>query len=80
MPRTITLPHLHPGMEENVLVDWLKQEGDLVRYGEPLYIVETRKGVFEMPSELDGRVDRLLVPRGASVTPGQAIAIIEPLP
>jgi pyruvate/2-oxoglutarate dehydrogenase complex dihydrolipoamide acyltransferase (E2) component len=75
--KSVRLVNLHPRMDDSVLVDWLKQEGDLVRCGEPLYIVETRKGVFEVPSEFDGRIARLLVGRGASVVPGQEVALIE---
>lgn len=76
----VRLARLHPRMEGSVLVDWLKHEGDLVRCGEPLYVVETRKGVFEVPSEFAGRVVRLLVPSGASVGAGEELALIEPLP
>jgi len=77
--KTVRLANLHPRMDDSVLVGWLKQEGDLVRCGEPLYIVETRKGVFEVPSELEGRIAQLLVDTGASVVPGQELALIEPL-
>ncbi len=77
--KTVRLANLHPRMQGSVLLDWLKREGDLVRGGEPLYMVETRKGVFEVPSEFEGRVERLLVARGASVAVGQEIALIAPL-
>lgn len=65
--KSVRLASLHPRMAGSVLLDWLKQEGDIVRPGEPLYIVETRKGVFEVPSELEGRIGRLLVAKGASM-------------
>jgi len=77
--KTVRLANLHPRMEGNVLLDWLKLEGDLVRPGEPLYVVETRKAVFEVPSEFEGLIKRLLVAKGASVAAGQAIALVEPL-
>lgn len=79
-PKTVRLANLHPHMAGSVLLDWLKQEGDLVHRGEPLYVVETRKGLFEVPCEEEGRIERLLVARGASVRVGQAIALIAPLP
>jgi len=72
----VRLANLHPRMERNVLVSWLKQEGDPVRRGEPLYLVETRKGVFEVCSEFDGIVERLLVAQGARVVVGQEIGTI----
>ncbi len=78
--KIVTLANLHPRMEGSVLLDWLKQEGELVRQGEPLYVVETRKGVFDVPCECEGRIGRLLVARGASVEAGQAIALVGPAP
>ena len=71
--------NLHPRMERNVLIGWLRQEGDVVRRHEALYVVETRKGVFEVCSEMDGRVQRLLVADGAQVKVGQDIAVIRPV-
>lgn len=74
--RVIKLAPLHPRMDRNVILGWLKREGDAVRRHEPLYVVETRKGVFEVCSEAEGQVERLLVPQGSPVAVGQAIAII----
>ena len=74
----VKLANLHPRMEHNTLVSWLKNEGDPVRKGEPLYLVETRKGVFEVCSEVDGTVERLLVPALARVAADQEIAVIRP--
>lgn len=72
----VRLANLHPRMESNILVSWLKQEGDPVRRGEPLYLVETRKGVFEVCSEFDGIVEQLLVAQGARVVVGQEMGTI----
>ena len=70
------LANLHPRMVRNVLVSWLKGEGDPVNKGEPLYLVETRKGVFEVCSEVEGTVQELLVPENALVKVNQQIAMI----
>ena len=78
--KKIRLPNLHPRMRGGALLDWLKQEGELVRRGEPLYLVETRKGVFEVTCLFDGRIERLLVAKGASVAPDQEIALIDTAP
>ncbi|MGQ9681423.1 MAG: lipoyl domain-containing protein [Anaerolineae bacterium] len=74
--KTVRVVNLHPRMEDTVLLDWLKQEGEAVRHGDPLYLLETRKGVFEVPSEHDGCLERLLVAAGAVVAADQEIALI----
>ena len=74
----VKLANLHPRMEHNTLVSWLKGVGDPVRKGEPLYLVETRKGVFEMCSEVDGTLQQLLVAEKSHVTANQGIAVIAP--
>jgi len=48
-----------------------------VRRGEPLYLLETRKGVFEVCSEMDGTVERLLVRDQSPVLVDQEIAVIK---
>ena len=78
--RIVRLPSLHPRMEPAILLQWLKDEGDPVGRGEALYVVETRKAVFELPSEFEGTVERLLVAAGTPVTAGQEIARIRTHP
>lgn len=75
----VRVANLHPRMEKNVLLGWLKQEGEPVRKGEPLYLVETRKGVFEVCSEFTATVDRLLVSNGSLVAVLQEIALLRPV-
>ncbi len=74
--KVVRLANLHPRMERNTLIAWLKREGERVRRHEPLYIVETRKSTFEVCSEVEGEIDFLLVPPGAKVAAGQEIALI----
>lgn len=78
-PHVVRLANLHPHMERNVLVEWLKQEGDPVTKGEPLYLVETRKGLFEVCCELEGTIERWLVPEGSPVAADQEIALLRPV-
>ena len=72
----VRLANLHPRMERNTLITWLKREGDRVRRHEPLYVVETRKSTFEVCSEVEGVIDYLLVRQGGKVSVAQEIAII----
>lgn len=73
---TVLMASLHPRFEETTLTEWFKSEGENVLAGEPLYAVETYKGIFEISSEHNGTVERLLVPCGAKAKPNDPIAVI----
>jgi pyruvate dehydrogenase E2 component (dihydrolipoamide acetyltransferase) len=71
MPIDITVPRLGWNMDEGIFVAWLKQDGDLVRAGEPLFSLETDKAVQEVESLDAGRLQILPdAPR-----PGQTVAV-----
>ena len=76
--KVVRLANLHPRMDRNTMIAWLKREGERVRLHEPLYVVETRKSTFEVCSEVEGVIDFLLVPQGAKVAAQQEIALIRP--
>lgn len=50
----VTLPRQGWSMEEAAFVEWLKQDGDRVKPGDPLFAVETDKTVQEIESLDDG--------------------------
>ena len=54
----MTLPRQGWSMDEAAFVGWLKQDGETVKAGEPLFAVETDKAVQEIES-LDGGILRL---------------------
>ncbi|MEX0586140.1 MAG: dihydrolipoamide acetyltransferase family protein [Pirellulales bacterium] len=54
MATQITLPRLGWSMEEGVLVAWLKQPGEQVRAGEPLFTLEGDKAVEDVEAISDG--------------------------
>ena len=58
MPIEIIVPRLGWSMEEGAFVAWLKQEGEFVRAGEPLFSIEGDKAVQEIES-LDSGILRL---------------------
>lgn len=64
-------------MDEAVLVDWLKQVGDVVAKGEPLAEIETDKTTAELESPASGVLRETTVAAGDSVEPGQVIGRIE---
>ena len=48
MEKELTMPKLRPEMENGVLCAWLKEEGDTVTAGEPLFEIETDKVVNQI--------------------------------
>ena len=72
----ITIPRLGWNMDEGVFVAWLKNEGDLVKAGEPLFSLETDKAVQEVES-LDSGALRVL---SSGPKPGDTVAIVETRP
>ena len=54
------------------------EEGDLVRKGQVLCIVEAMKLMNEIESEVDGRIVKILVENTKSVEYGQALFLIDP--
>ncbi len=48
MPNEITIPRLGWSMEEGVFVRWLKEDGDVVQRGDPLFELEGEKAVQEI--------------------------------
>ncbi len=55
------------------------QEGDEVRVGDTVGIIEAMKMMNEIESEVAGRVARILVKNGQPVEYGQPLMVIEPL-
>lgn len=76
MADIIEMIQLSPTMEEGVLVEWLKKEGDAVEEGEVIAEIETDKATMEMESFYDGTVLKLLVAVGDAAAVGTALAIV----
>lgn len=72
----IRVPEVGESVTEGILVQWFKQDGDRVRKGELLYLLETDKITLEINAEADG-VLRIRVPEGRTVAVGAVIAVLE---
>lgn len=55
------------------------QEGDEVRAGDGIGIIEAMKMMNEIETEVSGRVAKILVKNGQPVEYGQALMVIEPI-
>jgi pyruvate dehydrogenase E2 component (dihydrolipoyllysine-residue acetyltransferase) len=75
MATEIKLPRLGQGMESGTVVRWLKQEGDQVEKGEPLYELDTEKVTQEVEADASGVLLKIAVQEG-EVPVGQTIAVI----
>jgi pyruvate dehydrogenase E2 component (dihydrolipoamide acetyltransferase) len=71
----IKLPRLGQGMESGTIVKWLKNEGDAVEKGEPLYELDTDKVTQEVESDAGGVLLKIAVREG-EVPVGQTVAVI----
>lgn len=71
MPHEIRVPRLGWSMEEGTFTSWLKQPGEMVSIGEPLYELEGEKATQAIES-LDSGVLQLL-PNGPA--PGSVVAV-----
>lgn len=72
----VLMPRLSDTMQEGVLSQWLKSEGDVVHRGDILAEIETDKATMELEAYDDGVLERLLVAEGATVAIGAPIAVI----
>jgi len=76
MANKIILPKLGQTMEEGTIIEWVKQEGDLVQRDDVLFQIESDKAVLEVESKSRGVLRKILVPEGVSVPVLTVVAII----
>jgi len=71
----IKIPSVGESVQEAVLAQWYKQDGDQVQKDEPLLVIETDKVTLEIVAEADG-VLKVLVPEGETIAIGAVVATI----
>ena len=54
MATEVIMPKVDMVMETGTFVEWLKQEGEHVNKGDPLFVIDTDKAAIEMESPADG--------------------------
>ena len=74
----IKIPSVGESVQEAVLAEWFKQDGDTVRKDEPLFVIETDKVTLEVVAEADG-VLKILVAAGETVAIGTVVGSLEPV-
>ena len=77
MEKQLAMPKLREEMTKCVLCAWLKEEGETVEAGEPLYEIETDKVVNQIEATERGILKRQLLEEGDEAAPGAPVAILE---
>jgi len=76
MATKVLVPLLGEGVEEVIVIKWLKKEGDSVNELEPLLEVNTDKVDTEIPAPATGTVLKILAEEGAPAKVGAVLAFI----
>jgi len=76
MPTPFIMPKFDMDQETATIIEWLKKEGDFVKYDEELLVVETDKVAIEIPSPAEGTLTMLLAKVGDVVPVAKVIAYI----
>lgn len=72
----IKIPNVGESVQEAVLVEWYKKDGDTIQKDEPLFVVETDKVTLEIVAEASGTL-KIRVPEGKTVAIGTVVGIID---
>jgi len=76
MAEIIIMPKQGLQMTEGTIIRWLKQEGDAVKAGEPLFEMETDKLTITIDSTAEGSLLKILRPAGEVVPITLPIAVV----
>ena len=74
----IVIPHVGESVQEAVLAEWFKQDGEIVELDEPLLVIETDKVTLEVVAEARGIV-AITVPEGETVAIGAVVGTLTPV-
>jgi pyruvate dehydrogenase E2 component (dihydrolipoamide acetyltransferase) len=72
----VMMPQLGETVADGTVTKWLKNLGDMVTKGEPLFEVSTDKVDTEIPAPADGILSKILVAEGETVDVGTVLAVI----
>ena len=76
MASRVVMPKLTDTMEEGILLEWKKREGDHVQAGEALAEIETDKAVMDLEAFASGILRKILVQGGETVQSGTLLGVI----
>jgi pyruvate dehydrogenase E2 component (dihydrolipoamide acetyltransferase) len=74
---SIRIPQLGEGLQEALLVEFIKQPGDVIKRDEPIYVMETDKATTDVECPYDGKLVEWTVETGTVLEIGAEIGRIE---
>lgn len=73
----IVMPQMGESITNGTITKWHKRPGDQVKLDEILFEISTDKVESEIPSPVEGRLEEILFPEGATVDVGIKVATIQ---
>ena len=73
MKHPIVIPHLGATGGDVKIVEWLVAEGQSVKAGHALFVVETDKSTSEVEAFRDGVIDSIVSAAGSECAPGDVV-------
>ena len=77
MATIFSLPDLGEGIEEADVITVHVAVGDVITLEQPIIEIETEKATLDVPSSVAGRVAEVRVRPGDTISPGQALLVME---
>ncbi len=74
---SVRIPQLGEGLQEALLVEFLKQPGDKIKRDDPIYVMETDKATTDVESPYDGTLVEWVAKTGSVLSIGTEIARME---
>ncbi len=71
---SVRIPQLGEGLQEALLIEFLKQPGDIVKRDEPIYVMETDKATTEVESPYEGTLIEWVVEPSSVLPIGTEVA------
>ena len=72
----IFVPALGMAMDNAMLLEWLKQPGDVVNAGDVVAVIETDKTTLDLPAETSGVLGKHRYAANTEVPVGNTIAVV----
>ena len=72
----ILMPKLGESIQEGTITKWFVKEGDVVKEDDMLFEVATDKVDSEIPSPVDGKIEKILFEADSLVAVGEIIAVV----
>lgn len=73
----VIMPKLGESIQEGTLTRWFVKEGDTVAEDDILFEVATDKVDSEIPSPVDGKIEKIFFPEGSLLPVGEVLALIK---